>query len=115
MDNNPIQITQPVFYILLVLSIKKSHGYEIMKKVSQFSHNHITLGPGTLYGALKRMLNDGLIIEDDILSDSRRRYYTITEKGIDILQAEINRLSDAIAIAKGNPLLSTYIGYEKII
>lgn len=99
-------ITQPVFYILLVLNIKKSHGYEIMKKVSQYSQNHISLGPGTLYGALKRMLEDGLIVEEMQTKESRRRYYMISEKGKEVLSAETARLSHALSIAQQGSYLS---------
>ena len=56
-------LTPAIFYILLSLAVKERHGYDIMKQVEQDSSGKIKLGPGTLYGAIKRMLEDKLIIE----------------------------------------------------
>lgn len=96
-------ISQPEFYILLSLAIKSKHGYEIMKQVEQDSARKISLGPGTLYGAIKRMLTSDLI-EEVPGDDSRRKYYTLTEKGRQLLSSELERYNDTVALAKRNNL-----------
>ncbi len=97
-------LTPPIFYILLSLSVRERHGYEIMKQVREDSNNKISLGPGTLYSAIKRMLDAGLIVELDerpILSDDeRRKYYKITEKGRELLATELTRFADALSLAR---------------
>lgn len=92
-------ISQSEFYILLSLAIKERHGYEIMKQVEQDSGKKVLLGPGTLYGSIKRMLQDKLIKEVD--GDSpRRKYYTLTENGRKSLSSELQRYTDAVELAK---------------
>ena len=59
-NNQQLPLSVPIFYILLSLSGNELHGYEIMQKVKNESNNKIRLGPGTLYGAIKRMLEDKL-------------------------------------------------------
>jgi DNA-binding PadR family transcriptional regulator len=58
-------LTPAVFHILLALSSGERHGYGIMKQVEADSQGNVTMGPGTLYGSLKRMLNAGLVRESD--------------------------------------------------
>jgi DNA-binding PadR family transcriptional regulator len=70
------------------------------------------MGPGTLYGTIKRMLQAGLIVEieerpDPALDDSRRRYYRLTELGQCVLAAEVERLARMVAIARQKDLLSS--------
>ena len=94
-----ISLSQPEFYILLSLAIKSRHGYEIMKQVEQDSRGKVNLGPGTLYGAIKRILQSGLI--EEVAGDNpRRKYYTLTPKGRTSLSAEIERYNDAVELAK---------------
>ncbi|HVT01415.1 MAG TPA: PadR family transcriptional regulator [Patescibacteria group bacterium] len=93
------QLSQSEFYILLSLAIKNRHGYEIMKQVEQDSGKKVFLGPGTLYGSIKRMLHSRLIKE--VTGDNpRRKYYTLTEKGRSSLSSELQRYNDAITLAK---------------
>lgn len=92
-------LSQPEFYILLSLAIKSRHGYEIMKQVEEDSRGKVLMGPGTLYGAIKRMLLSNFIIEVDG-NNARRKYYELTEKGRTSLSAEIERYNDAIELAK---------------
>lgn len=96
-------LSQPEFYILLSLAIKNRHGYEIMKQVEKDSGKKVILGPGTLYGAIKRMLQSKLIeeIEGD---DSRRKYYTLTKSGRQSLSFELERYNDAVKLAKSKDL-----------
>src|SRR5690349_16833531 len=94
------QLTSAYFYILLSLSIKSKHGYEIMKQVSLDSNGKVNLGPGTLYGAIKKMLEEGLIKELKTKNTQRRRYYSITAKGTKILNLELERYQQALEVAK---------------
>lgn len=94
-----ISIAQSEFYILLSLAIKQRHGYEIMKQVEQDSARKVLLGPGTLYGSIKRMLQSELI-EEVPGDNSRRKYYILTEKGRKSLAAELQRYNDAVELAK---------------
>lgn len=98
-----IQLSQSEFYILLSLAIKSRHGYEIMKQVEQDSRGKVFLGPGTLYGSIKRMLTSNLI-EEASGEHSRRKYYTLTEKGRASLSSEMERYNDAIELAKSKNL-----------
>ncbi len=97
-------LTAAVFSILLALSPGERHGYQIMKQVAADSRGTVTMGPGTLYGSIKRMLADGLVEEvgdrpDPTLGGERRRYYGLTDRGRQRLAAELRRYQDALAIA----------------
>lgn len=92
-------LSQSEFYILLSLAIKERHGYEIMKQVEKDSGRKVLLGPGTLYGSIKRMLETRLI--EEVAGDNpRRKYYTLTEKGRKSLSTELGRYQDAVELAK---------------
>lgn len=100
MDNS---LSQSEFYILLSLAIKSRHGYEIMKQVEEDSSGKVSLGPGTLYGAIKRMVQSGLI-EEAAGDGSRRKYYAITGKGRKSLTSELQRYNDAVELARRKEL-----------
>lgn len=109
MDNS---LSQSEFYILLSLAIKNRHGYEIMKQVEHDSGRKVTLGPGTLYGSIKRILQSELIKE--VAGDNpRRKYYTLTEKGRQSLSAELTRYNDAVELAKRKDLFKS-LGLVKL-
>ncbi len=98
-------LTPAVFHILLALSTQNRHGYGIMKQVEMDSEGVVTMGPGTLYGSISRMIEAGLICEaepDELESKDgeRRIYYTITSSGTTLLQTEISRLRQIIKRAK---------------
>lgn len=104
-----LSLTAPVFYILLSLSLKDRHGYEILKDVQASSADRVRLGPGTLYTTLKRMRDAGLITELDPVSrpdrdDPRRRYYRLTGLGRAGLDAELRRMKDALELASARQL-----------
>ena len=105
-----VPLTPAVFYILLALSTEERHGYDIMKQVARDSSSKVKMGPGTLYGSIKRMLDAGLIEEaeekpDPGLDDQRRRYYCITSLGKKLLSAEIQRYRQVVSVAQQrNPL-----------
>lgn len=97
-------LTQAVFHILLALASEERHGYGIMQDVAQQTGGALQLGPGTLYGCLKRMAAAGLVEEseerpDPALDDERRRYYRMTELGRRVVRAEAQRLAGAVTVA----------------
>jgi DNA-binding PadR family transcriptional regulator len=99
-----IALTPPVFYVLLSLSLKDRHGYEILKYVEATSESRVRLGPGTLYTTLKRMLDAGLIDElaqppDPAHDDARRRYYRLSRRGRAALDSELSRMEQALELA----------------
>ena len=100
-----LPLTPPVFHILLALADEERHGYGIMQDVARQTDNALQLGPGTLYGCIKRMLAAGLVEESDErpdleLDDERRRYYRMTELGRKTARAEASRLAGAVSAAK---------------
>ena len=102
-DLLPLPLSQ--LYILLALTDRDRHGYAIMREIEAFTGGTVTMGPGTLYGAVKQMLNAGLIEEsaerpDPQLDDERRRYYRLTALGRDALDAEVMRLEQLTRTAR---------------
>ena len=100
-----------MFHILLALADKERHGYDIMREVDMRSEGKMRLGPGTLYGSIKRMLNDGLVEElderpDPELDDERRRYYRLSDLGRRVAVAEAERLEKLVKSARLKRLLS---------
>ena len=100
-----LPLTPPVFHILLALCDEERHGYGIMQDVARQTEDTLQLGPGTLYGCLKRMLTAGLVVESDerpdpALDDERRRYYRMTALGKRVVKAEAQRLSAAVMAAR---------------
>jgi DNA-binding PadR family transcriptional regulator len=97
------------FQILLALADGARHGYAIMQDVLERTDGEVQLGPGTLYGAVKRMLGSGLITESDAAdaerADERRRYYAITALGRDVAIAETRRLERLLATARRSRLM----------
>src|SRR5580704_18045396 len=106
-----LPLTPPVFHILLALSEGERHGYAIMQEVGADTGGSLQLGPGTLYGCLKRMLSARLVEESDArpdpdLDDERRRYYRITDLGARTLRAEAERLASAVSAARAKRLFA---------
>jgi DNA-binding PadR family transcriptional regulator len=112
-DQSPqelLPLTAPVFHILLALAGEERHGYGIMQDVARQTDGALQLGPGTLYGCLKRMLAAGLIEESDerpdpALDDERRRYYRLKSLGERAVRAEAQRIATALAAAKSKRIL----------
>jgi DNA-binding PadR family transcriptional regulator len=105
-----LPLTPPVFHILLALTDEERHGYGIMQDVARQTDDALQLGPGTLYGCLKRMLTAGLVEESDErpdpeLDDQRRRYYRMTGLGQSVVRAEAQRLANAVLAARSKRLL----------
>ena len=104
---SPLPLGARPFHILLTLADGDRHGYSIGKEVEEATNGAIRLGPGTLYGLLKQMVDDGWIAEvrsapDD---DPRRRNYRLTPRGRRIAQAEAERLADLVRVARSRRLL----------
>jgi DNA-binding PadR family transcriptional regulator len=100
-----LPLTPAIHHILLALVDEERHGYGIMLEVARLTDGGTRMGPGTLYGTLKRLLGSGLIEETDErrdpdLDDERRRYYRITPGGRDVLRAETSRLSLLVNAAR---------------
>jgi DNA-binding PadR family transcriptional regulator len=100
-----------VFNILLALADGEKHGYAIMLEVESNTAGAVKMGPGTLYGSIKRMLAAGLIAEsderpDETLDDQRRRYYRLTGIGERMLRLEAERLAQQVHIAQLKQVLN---------
>lgn len=117
LTNSNSPLTPAVFHILLVLSGGEKHGYGIMKQVEEDSQGKVAMGPGTLYGSLKRMLDVGLIREGDTrvdpeMDDQRRIYYQITDRGLKALSAELERYQRIVTLARQQHLLPKRFSYD---
>jgi len=98
-------VTSSEFYILLALRDRPSHGYEILKAVQAGSLGQIKMGPATLYTTLKRLLDARLIVEVDgpAHEDARRRYYRLSAGGRNALDQELERMEEALRLARRRP------------
>ena len=106
-----LPLTPAMFHILLALADRERHGYHIMQEVDERTEGKVRLGPGTLYGSIKRMLADGMIEETDErpdadMDDERRRYYRLTDLGYRVACAEAERLAGLVKTARRKKLLS---------
>ena len=96
-----LPLTHLTFHILLALKEGPLHGYAIDQLIDARSHGTVQPGTGTFYSALRRMLDDGVIVEGDApaqaeSADSRRRYYGLTDFGEEVAAAETGRLKDLV-------------------
>ena len=98
-------LTPATFHILMALARGDNHGYAIMLEIEERTNGRFTIGPGTLYGSIKRMLKANWIEElaerpDAQLDDERRRYYRLTGLGRQVAQAEAERLANMVRLAQ---------------
>ena len=105
-----LPLTPAVFHILLALADGEKHGYAIMQEVETISDGTVNMGPGTLYGSIKRMLVAGLIEESDERPDpemdhQQRRYYQLSDFGERVLRAEAFRLDAVVRAARSKKIL----------
>ncbi len=105
-----LPLTPAVFNILLALADSEKHGYGIMLEVEANTKGQVIMGPGTLYGSIKRMLKADLIAESDEradpeMDDQRRRYYKLTNLGRRVLSMEAERLASQVMIARAKNVL----------
>ena len=96
-------MTEAIYYILLALQ-EPLHGYGIMQKTSSMSKGRLVLSAGTLYGAISNLLEKGWILPCGETSDTdgRRKLYQITDKGQEILLAELERLEELVENGRMN-------------
>jgi DNA-binding PadR family transcriptional regulator len=95
-----LPVTEPVLLILLSLAEQPRHGYAILQDVQEMSEGRVTLSTGTLYGALRRLLDDGWIERFDQEDNSRgRQAYRLTPGGRRNLQQEVSRLKQLTRVA----------------
>lgn len=114
-ETNPeklLPLSTTIFHILLALADRARHGYSIMKAIDEMTNGQVKMGPGTFYGAIKRLLEANLIVESDErpdpeLDDERRRYYRLTPFGEQVLKAEVTRLSHLVRYAESQRLLGS--------
>lgn len=100
-DRNPP--TPVVFEILLSLVDGEKHGYAILQEIGRRTDGRLTPHAGTLYRALSRLVDDGLLVETEgpeVTEDGRRRYYAITPAGLDVARSEADRLELQVRAAR---------------
>jgi DNA-binding PadR family transcriptional regulator len=105
-----LPLTPAVFHVLVALADEDRHGYAIIKHVAARSDGRVTLGTGTLYGIVKRLLADGLVVESKrrpaaAIDDERRRYYRLTDFGRQVITAETERLEAMVSAARATRAL----------
>ena len=112
-DNDPstfIPLKHSTFRVLLALADDELHGYAIMQAVAEMSEGRETILPGTLYAALARMVDEGLVEEregpDDPSGGPKRHYYRRTTFGRAVARAESERLRALLDIARAQKILT---------
>src|SRR5438552_10565102 len=105
-----LPLTPAVFHVLLALADGERHGYAIMQEVAEHTDGRIKMGPGTLYGTIKRLIEARLIEESDErsdphLDDERRWYYRLSGLGQRVVKAEALRYAEMVEIARGKRLI----------
>jgi DNA-binding PadR family transcriptional regulator len=105
-----LPLTPAVFHVLLALAGGERHGYAIMQEVAESTAGRIKMGPGTLYGTIKRLLEAQMIEESDErpdpeMDDDRRRYYRLTGLGEWAVRAEALRYAEIAELARRKRLL----------
>ena len=106
-------LTPALFNVLLALCDGDKHGYAILKEVEEHTEGEVQLGTGTLYGIIKRLLAEGLIVELRSRpaaqnEDQRRRYYRLTEEGRRLAAAEAERMAKLLSRARGKRLIKAF-------
>ncbi len=118
MEINPekmLPLTPAVFHVLLALVEGERHGYAVMQEVAESTEGQVKMGPGTLYGTIKRLLEARLIEESDRrpdpeLDDERRRYYQLTGLGRQVVKAEALRYEQLAKLARRKKLIGQTAG-----
>jgi len=104
-DPSPfLPLTPAAFHVLIALADGPKHGYLILKDVEERTNGDVVLSTGTLYGLIKRFLDEELIIETKA-DDDRRRPYKLTALGREVAEAEAGRLERMVRAARGVKLL----------
>jgi DNA-binding PadR family transcriptional regulator len=110
MGKNEVGMPEATFHILIALARGDRHGYAILQEVESATEGKLRLGAGTLYRALQRMLEQGLIVETQERpapeeDDERRRYYRITDDGRAAALAEAERLAEMVRLAQSHGIV----------
>jgi DNA-binding PadR family transcriptional regulator len=99
-----LPLREPTFFIMLSISAQKKHGYAILQDTESLSGGKVKLSNGTLYGALTRLLEQGLIervaSDEPATSGKPRKAYQLTRTGAHVLQAEIDRMESLVSTAR---------------
>jgi DNA-binding PadR family transcriptional regulator len=100
-EKNYLPLTETTYYIMMSL-IEPMHGYGIMQNVEEITEGRVILAPGTLYGALSKLQEEGLItmVEGSEQEDGRRKNYCLTDSGRTVLKLECERLKQMIQDSK---------------
>lgn len=93
-----VPMTETGFYILFCLQ-EEMHGYNIGLKVKEMTGGELTISPGTMYGTLSKMENDGLILF--VKEEDKRKSYIITDLGKDVLALELRRIERLYKNSRG--------------
>jgi len=96
-------ITEPSYFVLAALLDGRLHGYGIIKKAAEQSNGRVRLTAGTLYGALDRLADQHLVtvVGHEQVAGRTRRYYQLTDRGIQLLQQEAARMEQAARLVTG--------------
>ena len=104
-----LPVPPAVFHILIALGEGEKHGYAVMQEVAERTDGKVRMSPGTLYGSIRKMLDEGLIEESfrrgAPADDERRRYYRVTKFGRAVAAAEAERLAALLHHARLNGLV----------
>ena len=106
------QLPQVAFCILLALSLKERHGYEIIKQIEEDSNGKIHLGPGALYTSIKQLCKKGLIVEVSKRDDTKRRYYKLTGAGTKALESELEFYQNVLELARERKLVGNHYQHQ---
>ena len=106
-----LPLTTPMFQVLVALADGEKHGYAVIKEVRRRTDGKVGLTAGTLYGVIKRFVDEGLIVEggdiaDPALDDERRRSFRLSANGRAVASAEARRMEEAVRHARAKKLLS---------
>ena len=104
-----LPLSEAVFEILLALADGSRHGYAIMQEVALRTDGRVTIGPGTLYGAIKRLRSDGLVEPAEATeagTDERRRHYRLTDLGRSVAVCETQRMTSLVRTASAKRLVA---------
>src|SRR3712207_1689375 len=95
------EMREPRFLLLAALAGGRQHGYSLLRAVAMLSRGRVRLRPGSLYGALDRLTREGLVegAGTEVVEGRHRRYYELTEAGVQALTIHAQRLQDNAAIA----------------
>jgi len=112
MSDSQGPLTAAMFHVLLSLADGEKHGYAILKEVEEQTSAEVLISTGTLYGIIKRLLAEGLIVEMRHRpvegEDQRRRYYKLTDEGRQVAVGEAQRMEKLLARARSKRLIKAF-------